>query len=49
MSHDALLLSMRYISEAMGENDTGFGAYPGIDFGQPGSAKVAGEAECYSD
>ena len=47
MSHDVLpcVLSMRYISEVMGGNDTVFGAYPGIDFRQPGSAKVAGEAD----
>lgn len=47
MSHDVLpcVLSMRYISEVMGGNDTVFGAYPGIDFRQPGSATVAGEAD----
>lgn len=33
MSHDALLLSMRYVSEVTGGKDTGFGAYSGIDFG----------------
>lgn len=47
MSHDILpcVLSMRYISEVMGGRDTVFGAYPGIDFRQPGSAKVDGEAD----
>ena len=47
MSHDVLpcVLSMRYISSVLGGKQSVFGAYPGVEFRKPDSAKVEAEAD----
>jgi len=47
MSHDVLpcVLSMRYVSSVLGGKQSVFGAYPGVEFRKPDSAKVEAEAD----